>query len=139
MRLKAIVPKHLLPDCCSIIVRKAAEFSDVSQPSNVPADRNLQNHFSFVAQIGEREILRYTPAGIPMVAARLLHRSQQTEAGIDRLVEFDIAALAAGEIAGRFNQADLGGTFYFTGFLARKNRNSKSLVFHIADFHGIER
>ena len=69
-----------------------------------------------------------------MVSARLLHQSQQSEAGIVRLVEFEIAALAAGEISGRFNQAALGGVFYFDGFLARRNRNSKSLVFHIADF-----
>ena len=92
------------------------------------------NQFQFVATIAEREILRYTPAGIPIVSARLLHSSQQVEAGVQRLVEFEIAALAAGEISGRFNQAELGGTFQFTGFLARKSRNSKSLVFHIADF-----
>ena len=78
--------------------------------------------------------MRYTPAGIPVVAAKLLHQSEQVEAGIPRLVEFEIAALAAGEISGRFNQAQLGGTFRFKGFLARKNRNSKSLVFHIVDF-----
>jgi len=111
----------------------------VSQTADVVPDRHLHNHFHFIGSIGERDILRYTPAGIPMVAARLVHRSQQVEAGINRTVEFDIAALAAGEIAGQFNQADLVGTFRFTGFLARKNRNSKSLVFHIADFHGIER
>jgi primosomal replication protein N len=92
------------------------------------------NQFQCVATIAEREILRYTPAGIPIVSARLLHSSQQFEAGIQRLVEFEIAALAAGEISGRFNQAELGGMFEFTGFLARKNRNSKTLVLHITDF-----
>lgn len=100
--------------------------------------QHLQNYFSFVASISERETLRYTPAGVPIVAAWLLHSSQQVEAGIERLVGFDIAAVAAGEIAGRFNLAHLGAMFHFTGFLARKSRNSKSLVFHIADFHGIE-
>ena len=98
----------------------------------------LQNQFLFVASIAERDVLRYTPAGIPMVSARLLHRSQQVEAGIERVVEFEIAALAAGEIAGRFDQAALGGTFHFTGFLARRNRNSKGLVFHIADLQPID-
>ena len=92
------------------------------------------NQFQFIANIAERDVLRYTPAGIPIVSAKLLHSSQQVEAGVPRLVEFEIAALAAGEISGRFNQAELGGTFQFTGFLARKSRNSKSLVFHIADF-----
>jgi len=93
-----------------------------------------QNQLQFVAIIVEREILRYTPAGVPIVSAVLQHSSQQIEAGVSRLVEFEVAALAAGEISGRFSQAELGGTFRFTGFLARKSRNSKSLVFHLTDF-----
>ena len=92
------------------------------------------NQFQFIANIAERDVLRYTPAGIPIVSAKLLHSSQQVEAGVPRLVEFEVAAQAAGEISGRFNHAELGGTFQFTGFLARKSRNSKSLVFHIVDF-----
>ena len=92
------------------------------------------NKLQVVASIVEREILRFTPAGIPIVSARLLHASQQTEAQVERLTEFEIAATAAGEISGRFDQAQLGQTYQFTGFLARKNRNSKSLVFHIIDF-----
>ena len=92
------------------------------------------NQFQFVACIAERDILRYTPAGIPIVSARLEHRSTQMEAGIARLIEFEMSALAVGEISGRFNRAELGKVFQFGGFLARKNRNSKSLVFHIVDF-----
>jgi primosomal replication protein N len=91
------------------------------------------NQFQFIAAIAERDMLRFTPAGIPIVSAKLLHSSQQIEAGIERLVEFEISAIAVGEISGRFNQAELGKEFKFTGFLARKSRNSKSLVFHITD------
>ena len=79
-------------------------------------------------------MLRYTPAGIPIVTAKLLHDSKQVEAGIERLVEFEISAIASGEIAGKFHQAELGVSLHFTGFMARKSRNSKSLVFHIIDF-----
>jgi primosomal replication protein N len=92
------------------------------------------NRLQLVAIIAERDALRYTPAGIPIVSGKLLHTSKQAEAGVERLVELEIAAIAAGEISGRFNQAELGATFEFTGFLARKNRNSKTLVFHITDF-----
>jgi primosomal replication protein N len=92
------------------------------------------NQFQVVATIAEREAIRYTPAGIPIASARLQHSSQQVEAKVARLVEFEIAAVAAGEISGRFSQAELGKTFLFTGFMARKNRNSRSLVFHITDF-----
>lgn len=89
------------------------------------------NQFQLVAQVVEREALRYSPAGIPIVAARLSHSSQQLEARIERLIELEIAALAIGEISGKMDQLDLGRVHRFTGFLARKNRNSKSLVFHV--------
>jgi len=55
------------------------------------------NQLQFDASIAERDVVRYTPAGIPIVAARLQHQSEQMEAGIKRLVELDIAAVAAGE------------------------------------------
>lgn len=92
------------------------------------------NELRFVASISERDVLRYTPAGVPIVSATLTHSSQQVEAGGARLVEFEILALAAGEISGRFSRAELGAAYEFTGFLAKKNRNSKALVFHIIDF-----
>ena len=92
------------------------------------------NQLHLIASIAERDALRYTPAGIPIVAAKLLHSSTESEAGIARVVEFEIAALAAGGISERFNQADLGGTYQFNGFLARKSRNSRTLVFHITGF-----
>lgn len=78
--------------------------------------------------------MRYSPAGIPIIAARLVHASEQVEAGISRRVEFELAALAAGQIAQQLEQAKLGAMFRFRGFMARKNRNSKSLVFHLIDF-----
>ena len=95
------------------------------------------NQLQFVALICERDTLRYTPAGVPIVAATLMHSSQQMEAGVPRLTEFEIPAVAAGEISGRFSQAELGATHQFTGFLAKKNRSSKSLVFHIIDFSAV--
>lgn len=93
------------------------------------------NQLVVVATITEREILRYTPAGVPIVGATLQHSSQQMEAGVARQVDLEMPAVAAGEISGRMSRAELGATYQFTGFLARKNRNSKSLVFHIIDFN----
>ncbi len=83
-------------------------------------------------------MIRYSPAGIPIVSARLAHSSQQLEAQVLRLVEFEISALVVGEISGRFSQIELGRPFQFTGFLTRKNRNSKSLVFHITEISELQ-
>ena len=93
-----------------------------------------ENSFQCVATLAERDVMRYSPAGIPIVAARLVHTSEQVEAGISRQVEFELAALAAGQIAQQLEQAKLGMAYRFKGFMARKNRNSKSLVFHLIDF-----
>ena len=91
------------------------------------------NQLQVIASLAERDVLRYTPAGIPIVTARLQHQSEQTEAGMQRQVEFEIAALAAGEISGALNKAALGEVFRLTGFLARRNRNSKSVGVHSVD------
>ena len=95
------------------------------------------NRFECIARLVERDVMRYSPAGVPIIAARLVHASEQIEAGGERVVEFDLGTLAAGEIAGKLEQAELGAMFRFTGFMARKNRNSKSLVFHLIDFETI--
>ncbi|MBC3916471.1 primosomal replication protein N [Undibacterium sp. CY18W] len=92
------------------------------------------NQLKLVARIVEKTALRYTPAGIPIAAATLMHSSETREANTVRQVEFEISAVAAGEISRRFNEIDLDVPVEFTGFLARKNRNSKSLVFHVTEF-----
>jgi primosomal replication protein N len=92
------------------------------------------NQLRVVASIIEKEVLRYTPAGIPIATAKLAHGSKQREAGIERQVEFEMTAIAAGDISKRFLEIELGTPIAFTGFLSRKNRNSKSLVFHVTGF-----
>ncbi len=93
-----------------------------------------ENSFQCVATLAERDAKRYTPAGIPIVAAKLLHASQQVEAGIARQVEFEMAAQAAGPVADMLERAEMGRDYRFRGFMARRNRNSRSLVFHLTDF-----
>lgn len=92
------------------------------------------NQLKVVATVVEKSVLRYTPAGIPIATAILMHESKQEQAGGQRQVEFEVPAIAAGEISKRFLDIELGVAMIFTGFLARKNRNSKSLVFHVSDF-----
>lgn len=92
------------------------------------------NQLKVVATVVEKSVLRYTPAGIPIATATLVHDSKQEQAGGQRQVEFEIAAIAAGEISKRFLEIELGAAMLFTGFLARKNRNSKSIVFHVTEF-----
>ncbi len=96
------------------------------------------NQFKVVATVVEKSVLRYTPAGIHIATATLVHDSKQEQAGSQRQVEFEIPAIAAGEISKRFLDIELGAAMVFTGFLARKNRNSKSIVFHVTEFEVAE-
>lgn len=97
-----------------------------------------ENSFQCTATLAERDIVRYSPAGIPIVAAKLAHESEQVEAGISRKVEFELSALAAGSLAQKLEKASLGAAYRFSGFMARKNRKSKSVVFHLTDIETID-
>jgi primosomal replication protein N len=92
------------------------------------------NVFNLVASITERSLVRYTPAGVPVLQLQLSHSGEVTEAGKARQVEFEIQALALGDTALSLDRSALGETLHFSGFMARKTRNSKHLQFHISGF-----
>ncbi|RKP54780.1 primosomal replication protein N [Pararobbsia silviterrae] len=96
------------------------------------------NRLEIDAHLVEREPLRYTPAGVPIVNCTLAHRGTVFEAGVARQIEMTLAALAAGEISGRIAVLALGDSARLAGFLAPRNRNAKSLVFHITELLEIE-
>jgi len=86
----------------------------------------------------ERKKLRYTPAGVPVSEARLLHSTSQIENSTERLVELEIAVLALGDNARWLDAGPLGGLVNVTGFLAARSRNSKSPVLHVNTIEFLE-
>ncbi len=92
------------------------------------------NRVGLTASLVEREAIRYTPAGVPVVGLKLSHRSVQREAGTDRTVEMEIAAIAADRVALRIDRVALGAGLKLEGFLAPRRRNVKALVLHVTDF-----
>jgi primosomal replication protein N len=92
------------------------------------------NRVGLTAALVEREAIRYTPAGVPIVGLKLSHRSVQREAGADRTVELEIAAIAADRIALRIERVPLGTALKLEGFLAPRRRNVKALVLHVTEF-----
>ncbi|RQR31016.1 MULTISPECIES: primosomal replication protein N [unclassified Burkholderia] len=95
------------------------------------------NRLQLTASVVEREPVRYTPAGVPIASATLHHRTEVVEAGIPRQVEMTIEAVAAGEASGRLESREMGVETLFTGFLAKKSRNARTLVFHITALQDI--
>ncbi|HMS81098.1 MAG TPA: primosomal replication protein N [Burkholderiaceae bacterium] len=92
------------------------------------------NRVGLTASLLEREAIRYTPAGVPIVGLKLSHRSVQREAGTDRTVEMEISAIAADRMALRIDRIALGTGLKLEGFLAPRRRNVKALVLHVTDF-----
>ncbi len=82
-------------------------------------------------EVIERGVVRYTPAGVPVVDCRLRHRSEQIEAGLPRIVEFEIAAVALGDLAAQMHRIKPGAAVELEGFLAPSRRGSGNLTLHI--------
>ena len=83
------------------------------------------------------EPLRHTPAGLPVIDFTLAHTSEQTEAGQQRQVEFEMAAKATGELATRIAGIRQGNGVAVEGFLNRKHRMSRQIVLHVTNMEQI--
>ena len=79
------------------------------------------------------EVIRYTPAGIPLLSFVLQHTSEQIEAGLKRKVECEVNAVAIGELAK--TNVHIGDNIKAKGFLAKRSAKSTQLVLHIEQLH----
>ena len=84
-----------------------------------------------LAQRGE---LRYTPAGIPALECMLKHASVQAEAGGNRKVDCELAAVAFGESAIALAKVPTGTALRCQGFLARRYRTGITVALHVNEF-----
>lgn len=82
------------------------------------------------AQLIERGVVRYTPAGLPALDCLLQHASTVTEDGQPRKVSLEIRAIGIGDITRSLGALELGTHGVFAGFLASM-RNGRGLLFHI--------
>ena len=94
------------------------------------------NEVRLIACITERDLVRYTPAGLAVSEIKLTHSSQVQEGEGLRTVEFELSAIAIGNTATQIQAAPLGVKLKLQGFLAAKSKHSKSLVFHVTELAG---
>ena len=90
------------------------------------------------ATLSERGDLRYTPAGIPALDCVLKHASVQTEAGSDRKVDCELAAVAFGDSAKALAKLPMGTTVRCQGFLARRYRTGITIALHVNEFETLD-
>jgi primosomal replication protein N len=76
------------------------------------------------------DVLRHTPAGVPVIDFSLAHTSSQVEAGHARRVELEVPAVAVGELATRLATRHPGDRVAIAGFLASRGRRSTQIVVH---------
>ncbi len=98
-----------------------------------------RNTVSLNATLAVIDPLRHTPAGLPVVDFMLAHASEQTEAGNQRQVEFDMPAKATGELAKRVAGMRPQSRVEVQGFLNRKHRMSRQVVLHVTNMEQIEK
>ena len=88
------------------------------------------NAVALTGKLTAIEPLRYTPAGVPLLGFRLLHRSSQAEAGLKRQVECEMSVVAMADVALAMSGLKIGDAVTVHGFLNRKNRMSAQLILH---------
>ena len=92
------------------------------------------NRVVLCGEILEKEDLRYTPAGIPIIGFKIGHASEQIEAGGKRQVQCEVNSVALEKVALGISHLKIGDSVQLEGFLSRKSRMSTQLVLHVNKF-----
>jgi primosomal replication protein N len=96
------------------------------------------NRLMLDATLAERGDLRYTPAGIPALDCMLRHASVQPEAGGNRKVDCELAAVAFGDPATALARVPAGTALRCKGFLARRYRTGITVALHVNEFETLD-
>lgn len=97
-----------------------------------------QNRLSIEGSIIELTVLRHTPSGLPVLNFRIAHASEQTEAGLARRVDVELAAVALGPAAVLLGGSKPGDALRLDGFLAAKSAKSRQPVLHVERIEFVE-
>ena len=96
------------------------------------------NRLTLDGRLTARDLLRYTPAGVPIVSFRVGHESRQIEAGAERAVQVELACVAVEAKARALAAAPLGIGLKLAGFLAPKGKTGRQLVLHVNEIEFVE-
>ena len=96
------------------------------------------NRLTLDATLAQCSDLRYTPSGIPALECVLKHASIQPEAGGNRKVDCEIAAVAFGERAIALARVPAGTALRCSGFIARRYRTGITVALHVNEFETLD-
>ena len=92
------------------------------------------NRVQLSASLASISDLRYTPAGVAVLEVNLAYLGEVVEAGQMRQLDFELDAVALGEVAERLARVGLGSRLGVTGFFAPRSKRSRRWVVHINEF-----
>jgi primosomal replication protein N len=95
------------------------------------------NRLVIEGEVVALDLLRYTPAGIPLVNITFRHTSIQNEAGMKRQAECEVQAVAMDELAKKAAKLSIGEQVKVAGFLARKSLKNDRLMLHILELETV--
>jgi len=97
-----------------------------------------RNRVELSGRLLERGQLRHTPAGVAALEFKLVHESEQQEAGVTRKVQAEIAAIAFEAQARLMAARPLGSPVKVEGFLSAKSKRAKRLMLHVTNIEFVE-
>lgn len=92
------------------------------------------NRVHLSGELIEMAPLRYTPAGLAVLTAKLHHVGTVLEASSERKIVFDMPFTAIGEIASAMSQLEEGSAVRVDGFIAPKSLKTSRLSLHVTAF-----
>lgn len=91
----------------------------------------MTNQVSISGVLVDKQPLRYTPAGIPLLSFTLRHQSEQIEAGMRRQVMCEMLVMALADLAVQAEKIAEGCQIQASGFIAKRSMKSTQLVLHV--------
>ena len=85
----------------------------------------------------EKTQIRKNLTGVPVVEVVLQHNANQSENGSERQAQFEIEAVAMGEVSQALAQCTVGAFYRIQGFLNRKSLKSVKLRLHITHISSV--
>jgi primosomal replication protein N len=92
------------------------------------------NQLRIRAALVAKSALRHTPAGMAVAEASFRYEGSVAEAGMQRQLGFEFAAVALGPVAMALEREALGAPLELGGFIAPRTRRSVRLVVHITEY-----
>ena len=112
-----------------------SQLKTLLKPQREPKEHFVStNEVNIFATITVKEVLRYSPSGMPVLRFSIEHVSEQMEAKNQRRVMLNLDCVVLGDKAVELDQIEVGQKLSLCGFLMNKGARSKWTVFNVQGF-----